>query len=40
VSLIEDEGEDVEAPAQIVAPTELVIRGSTGRARVGRLEPA
>jgi len=40
VSLIEDEGEDAEPPAQIVAPTELVIRRSTGRARVGRLEPA
>jgi DNA-binding LacI/PurR family transcriptional regulator len=40
VSLIEDEGEDAEPPAQIVAPTELVIRRSTGRARVGSLEPA
>src|SRR6478609_3329321 len=39
VSLIEDEGEDAEPPAQIVAPTELVIRRSTGRARVGSLEP-
>jgi DNA-binding LacI/PurR family transcriptional regulator len=39
VTLIEDEGEDAEPPAQIVAPTELVIRRSTGRARVGSLEP-
>ena len=38
VSLIEDEGEDAEPPAQIVAPTELVVRRPTGRARVGSLE--
>lgn len=35
VSLVE-EGDD-DRPAQIVAPTELVIRKSTGRARSGRL---
>jgi DNA-binding LacI/PurR family transcriptional regulator len=40
VSLVEEQPDDAEPPAQIVAPTELVIRGSTGRARVGRLEPA
>jgi DNA-binding LacI/PurR family transcriptional regulator len=40
VSLVEEQPDDGEPPAQIVAPTELVIRGSTGRARVGRLEPA
>jgi hypothetical protein len=39
VSLVE-EGDDLEPPAQIVAPTELVIRRSTGRARVGVREPA
>jgi hypothetical protein len=37
VSLVEDHGEDTEPPAEIVAPTELVIRLSTGRARTGKL---
>jgi DNA-binding LacI/PurR family transcriptional regulator len=37
VSLVEDHGEDTEPPAEIVAPTELVIRRSTGRARTGKL---
>jgi len=37
VSLVEDHGDDAEPPAEIVAPTELVIRRSTGRARTGKL---
>ena len=32
--------DDAEPPVEIVAPTELVIRRSTGRARRGLLEPA
>jgi LacI family repressor for deo operon, udp, cdd, tsx, nupC, and nupG len=36
VSLVE-EHDDAEPPAEIVAPTELVIRRSSGRVRTGRL---
>jgi LacI family transcriptional regulator, repressor for deo operon, udp, cdd, tsx, nupC, and nupG len=37
VSLVEEHGDDAEPPAEIVAPTELVIRRSSGRVRTGRL---
>ena len=40
VSLVEQHDDDAEPPVEIVAPTELVIRRSTGRARRGLLEPA
>jgi hypothetical protein len=40
VSLVTEGEEDFEPPAEIVAPTELVIRRSTGRARTGALQPA
>jgi len=37
VSLVTEGDEDAEPPAEIVAPTELVIRRSSGRVRTGRL---